>query len=515
MSQPDSQVLDNLFHQEATDKALRAFTSSEYLFLNDNQQGNFSAGMIRFDTQPMAGAFWVPSDSWLAIPLTVESSVGGGSALTEGSAVAFKNSVLDLITGVQITTASGQSIVNDQQSVSYINNLRLLLESSIDSMETNQADIQFFKQIGTNLQYPVATGAFSYGMTGTLAGNDPQRFVYAATGPTSPVLNPNPLFNEGFAQRIKLFKQGASSFTAGRFNMVVTIPLKFLHPLFAALDFPLINTRFQFTFTTPVRFNSAAAGIPSSDYPLMVGVGVGGTTSSTNALRMGIGGDTLLGNTTRIYYRRVTFASDANKKVSEMLTRGYSKTLSYTVLDSYPSLIPTITADTTISQLVSSSTVAPLRMWVAFLPRDAEAQNVSPFMPFISRAVFSQTNCLVNSVPYYSNNLILPREHWQVVEEQTISCGSKDNLGAAIGYQDWLQNYRVICIDLSRYKERLVNSSEPVNLILNTSISRMFDPRTGTGTDVNMLVLIERAQVIKFTFSSAETSILIGSAVNV
>lgn len=538
MSHPDAEAVHNLF-SAPEDDTLMNFTASEYLFMQDLQQGNYGAGQIRYDTLVSKDQWVIWADSWLAIPLSVSSA--NATPFNGHENIAFKTSVLSLINSIQITTASGQTIVNDNQYIQYINNLRLLLETAFDAQFTNMNDLQLWKdtslppftaagagatvgQIGWN------SGSPSVGTNETIATSDPQQFTYnAAAGappPGSSVANINPAYNEGFAKRVQFFKANAS-FAAGVYSMIVTIPLKYIHPFFAALSFPVINTRFQFTFNTPVRFVSATPGIPASDMPLMVDP----VTLATNAgYKVGIGASTLPGSilsgSTRIYYRRVAFSPEVNEKVKNMLQRGYSKTLEFSVLDAYPTLInagaplPNPNALTSINQLISSSTVAPLRLW--FIPLaststnisgagDNISQNTSFTQPFIARGYATNLNVLVNSVPYYPNDLLIDREAWQVIEEQTIANGSKDSVGALIGFQDFIGNYRFYCVDLTRYKERLINPSESVNLIFKAQYYNG-DAAATASQSTTPLFLVERNQVVKFSFSSGETRVLIGSA---
>ena len=198
MAQPDVEAQENLFTEQDVTADLKKFTSSEWLYLNDLNNLNYTSGQIKFDTLVNKDQWVIWSDSYLAVPISI-SSLTAGHALVEGDPIAWKTSVLSLINSVQITTASGQSLVNDTMRVNYINNLRLLIESAWDAQVTNLTELQCWKEVsGNNF---TSTTAISPLTNSVMAGADNQPYTYTGT----PVVQQaNRGYNEGFALRAAL-----------------------------------------------------------------------------------------------------------------------------------------------------------------------------------------------------------------------------------------------------------------------------------------------------------------------
>jgi hypothetical protein len=528
MASPDQHAIQEGFTNDVFESTLNQFVDSQYVYFPDYNQSNYSSGIIRFDTLACRDQFVIWSDSYLQIPISLGSSTSPSYQYAQADPVGFKNSVLDMITGVQINSGSGQTLVNDN-NVQYINNLRLLLETAYDAEVGNLADIQFWKN-----DLPPASGLLAGDWTNganawpnpavynviTPDTNQPVQAVTAATSivagsaPTNTGAYWNSAFNEGFSKRVQFFKLNATfaGSSATSWQLIVNIPLKFLHKFFEQLNFPLLNCRWQFNFTTPLIAPSTTPSALAATYqPFMVGYQDGATTTAVPAPAAAIGNSYL--TQCRIYYRKVTYGATLNEKLNKMLQQGYKKVIEYPVTDFYNSLIAANDASTASRiLLVSSSTVAPLRVWVLPVPTGQATSSTIPFICPANGATpgnneITNANILINNVPYFYNNLVFPREFYTYLQENSVASGFSETVGSLISYRDFLNLHNYTCFDVHRLKDRLGDPNEAVTIQLN--IQRNASP---TGYSVDWLVLVERKQVCVLSISSSGTELAIGSA---
>lgn len=565
MSTPDQMAISNFMsgYRQVTDD----FNSSEYLYCSDFNQGSYAGGIIKIDTLTAKDQFWIPADSYVFIPITITAS--STTPLTSGDPIAWKQSILSLITGITVNSGSGQTLVNDQ-SIQYINHIRRLLECSWEAQQTNMNELSFFKD--TSLPGTCATGAASNviaaGMgywtapVGSSYQGSPQPYsninaplAYAFAGSNgftgaigafntnAVVAGISPYLNEGFDRRVKLFKTN-SSFSAGVYSAAVFIPLRYLHPIFEKMDFPVINTRFQILLYTA----SVQAGTPLNGMPVLVGqqqavapvagnVAVGATQPTVNVAIGTNGGATTsaYGNQCSLYYRKVTYSPEDTAKVGKLLQSGHTVTLEYPVCDYYPSITlnQAYTSLNNRTDTISPSTVAPLRVWQLILPVGWFANGLTTILsnnswaptvsgtagaqqqvPFQTNSTVQRGNILVNSQRYYDNDLganqngTAYHDFYEVFEEQTVGHGFSDNLASVVGFYDFVGPLNLNVYDVSRIKDRLANPSEAVNLQCNYQVTQ----QSGTVTvQSDVLYLVERNVVAVMRFDQGAVSIAIGS----
>lgn len=508
MATPDNVAIDNF--TDSYKKQANQFSSSQMLYWSDYNNNSYNSGIIKFDSLTAKDQYWIPADSYLMLPLTIQTAAGGTAYLT-GDPIAFKTSLLSLITGLQISSGSGQTLVNDQ-SIHYINNIRRLIDTSIDAEWTNLNELELWKD--TSL--PAVAGAVNASLSQwssapRVATNDQRPFTNDGPPPTV-VANVNPVYNEGFDRRIRLFKQHAT-FAAGVFSLVCFIPLCYIHPFFAALDFPIINSRFQINFFTPMNNSTAAVTLNT---PIIHGPfnsnNAGAPVAMTDA-QMSIS------STCYLYYRKVTYSPEDQAKVANLLSKGHSITFEYPTTDFYPSIAQGLAANTTRTDTVSPSTVAPLRIWQLLLPAGYVAGSLANIqqVPFVTNSYLTRGNVLINSQRYYDNDLgangaaTAQHDFFQVLSEQLVGHGYKDNLGSLIGFNDFISNYAFQVYDVSRIKDRLANPSEACNLqvVYTTAAANPVGAYTATS---DSLFLVERNNVAVMRFSTGDLSIAIGSA---
>lgn len=487
------------------------YKSAEFNYFSDQNQQQYSSGRIVYDSLPLLNTYVVWADSYIVIPLTISSS---GGAYSNGSPLAFKTSALSLISGLLVQSGDGQTLVNDPQNLQYINNLRLLLETTFDAVD-NLENLQVFPETRKqNFAVPALAvpgegnwECSTAPLTALRATNDPYEYIY--NGGT--IDRTNPLFNEGFSKRIQLWKSNASfNVASGTFSMLISIPLAFIHPFFKALNFPIVNTRFQITFYTPVT-NSATA--LTSNTPLLVGpAGSSGAANLSDPLvsiatvTEASTGASVTG--TRIYYKKVNFDPETAKMLAAKMEAGFTRTIQFNLTDFYQLSNGTNVAGNTeysLNDIVTPSVIAPVRCWQISVPTGFANSNS---IPFVSIVPSTNSNILVNNSPYFQNNLLLDEEHFDLLRQQSVQRSKVNSTEAGlIDFRNFKLNYRVLCFDLSRLGERLRDPTQACSLQVRCTARR-----SNGEVAYDRFYLVERSQVVKMDVSNSAVKFDISSS---
>jgi len=521
MSTPDtvsiSSALDSKSEVLGNDEE---FSSSEWLYLNDMQGGTtstgaYNSGQIKFDTLIPRNQWVIWADSYLLLNIAV-SSASGAKPYEDTTPIAFKQSACDLITGLLVTTGGGQTIINDTY-IQQINRVRMLTQTGLSGAYSNMQDLGFWKDTSTmaalvtpNTKNPVPGGnttGSSYGINTQYAQADLAQLIYTDTGSSGAgivIKGENPYYNEGFKIRSQLFKTMVTSFNNGTFNLQVKIPLALIHPFFAALNFPVINTHFLFTFFTSI----GTGNVITSQSPFLVP-----QLSQESAPRPFVDlPQCAITSTTQLFYRKITYSPELNKKIVAKLNAGYTKTLLFPTVDQYIKNVGTTPDNvTTRIDLVSPATVAPLRVYALLVPTTATDSST---VPFICPGILTNINLNINNEPYYSSSLLTNRQIWSVVEENSVSHGVSNVVSSMIGFGDFLSNYRIHLCDVSRVKGRL-NPTEACSLQFvstKADMSGVSNPATNFPSNVDFLYLVEKQCIIKMNFSLGDVKILVAAA---
>ena len=470
----DAVEIHNLLSDDQFNKAMTEYTSSEYLYILDQNNGSYSSGQIRFDTNSAKDVWTVWQDAYLMIPLSVKSS---GAVYDDSALLAFKNSVVSCISGLLLSTSSGNTIVNES-TLQLINTLRLHISKSFDST-WGQADL-FFAKDSNVPAYTARKGIYTSGRSAT-CNNNPCQFQSTFSSGLQTTYNP------GFDSRVQFFKQQCT-LASNIFSLTVFIPLRLIHPIFDALNMPQINTRYLMTFYTPINGNSASTTAISANCPVQAGTD--GTTPTLDPV-------VWINSTTRLYYKKVTFHPELNQKLAQKLQAGYSRTVEFNVCDQYL-LRSASTAQSSFTDLISPSTVSPKRLFLVHTPAGAVNSN-SICVNFPGQ--ITNANVLVNNQNYYSQDLQNDKDFWNILYEQMPALNEPDTQGNLITYQDFLNTHKIYCFDLSRIADRLKNPTEAVSITLRyTRVDN---------TSCDVYALVERGQAVKFYFSASETKVLL------
>ncbi len=288
----DSTQIYNTFHNKGEEPD--QYADCQWAYISDSYNGN-NTNNTQFLTTPLKTQLVDYHNGYLTIPMFLYSSSGTSYGATIPN-IALKQSVLDLIGNITISTDQGQTIVNEQ-NCHLINGLRLRLEHN------TQWDFSEGPEYGAVCDHfpnyvPSATGlaAATGNSSSSIAAGIPitnQLTKYTgttSTGVAGQVITPADCvyFNKGFYDRVKIIRntlqQGTGFATNGTplgyavgptglgaqtgLYYTAIIPLKLLHDFFMQLNFPVYNSN-HITHTLhansphiTVRHTSATAAAP-------------------------------------------------------------------------------------------------------------------------------------------------------------------------------------------------------------------------------------------------------------
>ncbi len=448
--------------------------------INTNSYNN----QIIFDTQQLQKTWFNLGSSYLSIPVKI-SGVGAAAATVEGvpelktadidekSEVCFKQSCLDLLSGVLINL-SGNQIVNSTNQMFY-NNLRYQLKHD-EAYKAHDTDLcagldeakEDLTKIGSGLARPTNSSAD----------------------------------NPGLRKRIKNFKARLTKYDSGTKTLqgVFDIPLKYIHSFFEQCDFPMINSSFQLTFL----LNTSAS---VSQYP--VGLVPAGTTApatdGTAAPKIVVERTDELSEP-RLYYSDLSWnASQANELWKRLQTpTGIQKKLYYFETELIKLNATTPAGLTTgFNGTISPSVVAPHRVFICSpLPRAWEKSycNVLPN----SVAKLKSVQFTLNNSPVYSRPLESEKEQYEELQREFSNVGS-DICPTGWDYEKWRNANRVlVCNFTAHSKDKLINGNS------TASIGATLLPADATAVDY--YAIIERKKSCVIDMSSTGTKGVVGDS---
>lgn len=488
----DAQEIESLMSDAQFEASLHQYSDVQREWIGDLNNGNYASGNLLFDTLSVRDRWWIPSESYLTVPLRV--TMGSG---TNTSLVAFKRAVTDLIYSVQVQSSSGNVIVSDTNLPLY-NHVRSLLNLSFEDLQQMAPELHFAKD--TENQYHAA-------------------FDVANNQPTNNALNP------GFVTRARYLKQGATYTGASKtIDTVVNIPLRFIHPLFEACNFPLINQRFQLTFGLNIgpngstvipllggSANSISVGL-ASDVPAGAAAGVAASgiltppSTAAGALALTIPssgvkapGSSVTITQARLNIKCVKFSPELNLKLAQKLQSGMVKMVDFVQCDTYlgsgaSEVNVAANNGTQLVRLVSPSTIRPTRVFMVGMPNGAwtDASVLSTYI-----ASFTNCNILISNQRYYNNDLTTPREQYEILKDNMVYNG-------LISYQEFLASYRILCFDLTRHKDFTKAENQAVSIATQTTRAN------DGGGAADYAWLVEHANKVSFHMSSTDCKIVVG-----
>lgn len=444
---------------------------------------NGYASNVEFDLLPLTSKFCDFSRAYLSLPLT-HAPVGGVFSLVP--VMGYKGSILSLFRGLEIQTGAGVSLISETDRQHFVSHLDLMLTKNQDWFVTNGADLLYGKD---RAQADVISQL-------TTAGNiaNPRTSKYTAN-PTAIANSQSGLYNVGFKERQRALMEHAiqadNSYVADQsagMSYVAHIPLRYIHSFFDALDFPIINTRFRWTF----HLNIAGSG--SNYKPMCLGTKEDGNFQTATSVSTVITPN----GTPRIYYHAVKFSAKQNEAISKQLASGFQKKLKYTLYD-YNYQHTNVASTANFQFQISPNVSNPKKVFVMCFPTGVV--NGETWVSPTTTGAYGLTNIqlMVNGTNYFTGTSFstLP-EQWLALKE-AMNVGVEADAVGNISYLDFVKTNRILALDLSRFKERVVDPFLPVSLQITAS------PQSATAIDI--VYLVEREKEITLTFGRSEASV--------
>ena len=543
------------------------FSSRQYVWIADNNNGSYPSGQIIFDLAGLSnsGKFVDWSQTYLTIPLILNVNSSAGAFATANVENAFsaslKNSVFQLINSLSVEITNN-SVVNLTNFSNIDINYKFMNRVSSEELENLAPSLLFSKDTAESIGY---SGVASSQGLGEYNNTIKQTVFTSAGGYGTTALTQN----AGRAKRMldtsfDPASASASNFisatgcnTAGKdyvsytttnitYNIMATIPLRFLHDIFAKLPLSkgiymrlILNTNTQSqivlnlggTGTTYSSLSSVSS--PNGVIPFMLsplgttnGFVAGGTCTQVTA-SLGIGRSLVPAGTfshpsftqARIYASVYEMSPLYEEKYFQMVptkTIKYNDILSFQVLNVAPGASFSSILSNGVSRargiLIAPYLSATVNGSASIFNQTGYTAGVGQLSTFNSPfstapattcpfAFITQFNVLVSGSAIYQSNLNYRFEHF--LQELRASEGLNGGLSLGmssgiIGQSDYENGYGYIYVDLSRKMNQAQDDISRSIQIIGTNSS-------GVQLDLYCIVGYER----EITLSTSTGSLVI------
>jgi hypothetical protein len=515
--------MQNLLHNGLPEQDM-LFRDSQPRELLDSNNGGYINKPVIFDTMGMVNELIDYRETDLQIPLTIyidgtlsdtnnlgvlngtvgatgpaaNTFVNGVSTTTAsntggtvtGVVVAFKESILSLISGINVTTGDGKVIVSEQNSLPLINHIRMLVQNNKDWEAQFEEEFAFAKNTSR-----VVTNTGLKQRAGYLINNSVVTYYHAPAVTTG-------LNEVAYISRIQT---------------LVNIPFRYLHSFFDNMDAPQKGIRWRFEFNLCNELNSNA---------LYKGFNIDSTVATAVVPKFYIGDSggrdaPRINNTTYtkslLRYRVITLPNAIQQQVSAMTLDGHlsKRYIKFAITDFYNQFSNT-TANLSSAQ-VSTGVVKPIRMWVlgfkAGVLTDQKEVNATSLQ-------LQSLQVRVNTKNRYDNALQNPYDLWSEVKQQMQCLSFANDKGSLLDFTDFLNKgltapiplgraqsglYSYYCVDLSRLQDR--TDDQALQIMIDSV-------RAENSTSIDYVILIEREAICKMEYLDNTCSIQVGSTLD-
>lgn len=469
--------ISSLIDPQPQPDAFSEYADSQTSFLTPINIGSYSSGQINWDLKQWRSKFFVPSSSYILLPLKLRSS---GTVYTANTRLAFKRSVLDLVNGI-LLQSSGTTILNCNQTMAY-NNLMLRLGSDLGWRSLNGDDLMTdFDTFQTDI---TGVGVSSSGFA------NPNE-------PTNEIVTPATQ-NLGLRNRMIFLKQkcGFTSGAQASLDLIVKLPLKYLHSLFQSLDFPLINNTFLLSLYLNLNTNNTP--YPPMCCPLNTGAADPAPVITVESVTV----DGFILDNPRFYANLVSFQADATSTISNALRSGFVKKINF-----YESELIRLNNNTALAQggqnlntIISSSVVAPSRVFI-LTPLAGTSTSATGISNSSGR--FSSIQFTVNNVPVYQ---IAPQNQYEIYQllKDEFSNSDSDIAPSGYSYQTWYNGNSVLAVNFTkRMKDRLNTGNESVSIGCNLQT-------VPNNPSVDIFAIVERKMTLIMRMSESGIEFTVG-----
>lgn len=458
------------------------YLSKEFQYIVDENNGSYSEGsFINYDLTPISNQWVNLSQSYVALPLTITNA-----AYTNASIVALKQSVLSLISGSQLTTTTGQTVYNQPQNMDVYSNTKLMIDSTPEQVEALRSILIFAKDESNAWYDPLTTactGIDEFTSTSVYAAGPP--IAVATTTTTATTFNSGMRYRykktvgvSGTALTTNSYDGGSTSFA-----LLAYIPLRYIHPVFEKLDFPILGANFKLQLTLNVGNRSfVSSAVPSLS-----------VSRTVNGL-----------NRSRLYVQVVKLAPEIEIAELKKLQSGITRLIKFTDFDQ--SILRSAQTSTAFNEVLSNGTVKPTRIistgFSAAKVYNNAAGSIDTCANYILK--FSDVNVMVNGAPLYKQALsTLPQQYEEYLRatNHTDNKDSKLQSKSYISYDDFNFLYRINTFDLSSVKSMLSSETQPVRLEIQGTRS--------DATSIDYVFFIEKEKLMSLTLNGKICDVLV------
>lgn len=510
----DDYYIRNLVGDQADPQAVYKFRGRQWEYLQDKNTSSTYSGRIEFDTQSVRTRSKLWHNAFIAVPVRVAGP-------TEAQLCAFKQSYLSFVES--ITCKFNNVPVVDDQDVTLINNLRLMLEKSVDWAAVNGPEIGFAMDTNNDQSADCGTRLLTgSAFAGATSG--------AATTTAIAFTTVNPLYNDGFFKRAAYFqgiryteannigtlaavnkrnwhdatsaglmsnKQAdfrSDSYTNDTYNTVIKLPLNLLHPFFNALDFPVMNDEMQLTIGYNISTTSKVA-------PMQVPTGVTDATLTVQG-------------PCRLYYEAVEWFENDVPLVEHYLSENPEKVIRYRKSITKLSLANT---SANVSVSMGSAITRPKRVAVMMYPAGALADQNPSLAPgccnggnAYANVGMLTSNVRVNNRNIYNADLNNEEEHWNVLRRNLDHIDDNQSL---INRHDWVNLHHGIMVYDLTDNDKLINHASGNEVVVNFTKNSQYDADGTGGLDtalsLDIATIVEFEEVVTLKMSSGSMTVRI------
>jgi hypothetical protein len=435
---------------------------------------------LKFDTKALKSSVVDWASMYLMLPLGLKSSTVLYTLNPTTTQLAIKASLLSLIYSCVLNSGSGTNLGVNDTGLHLINNVRLLLDQSVN----------WSNSMGPELCY--AKDTF----------NSPDTTIDAEAN-TGARLRATYMFNQS-----RIVTTTTANVNIIEFNAI--IPLRYIHDIFQQIGLS-VNTHMQVEFG--LNFLNGTNTIINGYAPFTVG-------NDTDYPVISVGNSQF--PVPRLYYRSFTLNAMMAEKVSSMVSRGFKKRIYFTCTDTAtplstdtvagaaaPALVP-------FSKTVSTSTVNPLRLIVLTTQAGALANDALP-SPFVCTGKLVYSQIKIQDTNYFNSPLESDFEHWAEIIRALPGYGENSQMGGQINFNDFLGDassatlggtaaYRIYTFDIDRIRPRLLNPNSACEIQFQSNKVQL-----GTALDTTTFYyLVEREQTLDIDYSTSEVSFSVG-----
>ena len=540
--QAELEGICNLIGDAEYNKLVRAAASKgidvwEYIGHRDSQQqvmpdvsnGAYNNNIVRLDSLSAQQQWWSIADSKLQIPFTLVSScptsvtAAAPTGITKAdygptTQIGFGPvGALGTISGIKVSLASGQVLVNEQGVNWYHAAMRFITEHDWDWLQGEGLEIGAALPAGVSSSYiPPATSASFYGGATNGAATTTLGPFYTPTVATASntVYNPAAIalsnvtslsggVDTGFLKRVQALQTMSAAYgpsSAKTIQGMVELPMYLIHDLLRKMNLPLIGVRYliDLTIATQIRGTvSQATNFTTSTTAATVVDQFAAFTVApgTPPPLLFIGNQTM--SSVQWAYNKLELSPAVSSIVNTHLNSktGLLKEFTFDAADAMPTFANN-QPGATLNQPISSG-AQRVKGFAAFLfPTITAALSAAGLSNYnVSRPVLtdnswgiSSSNLLVNSQNLYSTPFVTPARYWDEISKLfPIDADGKPR--CMINLRDYLDGVcGILYYDVSHVSSNLMNRNAPITL--NWTNNRTSSTTT---LDFQPIVITERS----------------------